>query len=324
MPRTPFASLDHEAVLNAVEAALECRLENICRPHSSYINRVYELQDEHGTFLVAKFFRPGRWTIPALLEELAFVNQCAAQEIPVVAPMMLADGTWLGSYEAIPFVVYPRCGGRLVDEYGSEQWLEIGRLLGRVHQVGAAASSSHRNRLEPVVTTREQADYILAHEVLPETLKTEFSALVEDLITEIQPLFEGIEQIRIHGDCHRANLIYRPGESFYLIDFDDMVSGPPVQDLWMLLPDVPSKCRGELALLLEGYETFRPFDDRSLRLIEPLRAMRFVHYLCWCGRQFVEDGETRIDDSYGTYAYWRRELDELDDQLRLIRAGVEP
>ena len=146
-----------------------------------------------------------------------------------------------------------------------------------------------------------------------------FRTVTDELIAEISPDFEGQEGIRIHGDCHSGNLIYRPGESFYMIDFDDMLVGSPVQDIWMLLPGTPDECRVELALLLEGYEMFRPFDRRTLSLIEPLRAMRFIHYISWCGWQYAEDGETKIDAAFGTYNYWQKELADLNDQLGIIR-----
>ncbi len=319
MQTTPFSPLHPEAVLNCVEQASGRRLLNVCRPHSSYINRVYEVQDESGEFFIVKFFRPGRWSETALLDELQFVSECAEIELPVIRPLALADGSFLGDYQSIRFALYPRCGGRQVDEYNDEQWLELGRLLGRVHTVGAAGTAAGRNRLHPDQTTRMQVDYIIEKDLIPETLISSFTKVSDELIAEISPDFEGLEGIRIHGDCHGGNLIYRPGESFYMIDFDDMLVGSPVQDIWMLLPGTLDQCRVELALLLEGYEMFRPFDRRTLSLIEPLRAMRFIHYISWCGWQYAEDGETRIDAAFGTYNYWQKEIADLDDQLTIIR-----
>ena len=319
MQTGPFATLHPEAVLDCVEQATGKRFLNVCRPHSSYINRVYELQAEDGDYYIVKFFRPGRWSEGMLVEELEFVSECASVDIPVIKPLALKDGSLLGCFKDISFALYPRCGGRLVDEYTEEQWLELGRLLGRVHRVGASRQATKRNRLHPEQTTRVQLHYILEKNLLPQQLQSSFSSLVEETIEEIGPLFETVPGIRIHGDCHSGNLIYRPGESFYIIDFDDMVVGPPVQDLWMLLPGPLDESRYELGLMLEGYEVFQPFDDTSLALIEPLRAMRFIHYISWCGYQFVEDGETRIDDAFGSYTYWQKEIADLEDQLNLIR-----
>lgn len=321
MQTTPFSPLHPEAILNCVEQAAGLQLLNVCRPHSSYINRVYEMQDQSGTFFIVKFFRPGRWSEAALYDELQFVQDCADLEIPVIAPLPLADGSLLGELEGIRFVLYPRCGGRLVDEYNDEQWLELGRLLGRVHTVGATRTAKERNRLHPTETTRSQVDFILKHGLVHDTLISAFSKITDEIIREITPCFDTVDEIRIHGDCHGSNLIYRPGESFFLIDFDDMVVGPPVQDLWMLLPGTLEDSRIELALLLEGYEMFCRFDQRALALIEPLRAMRFIHYISWCGWQFVEDGETRIDASFGSYNYWQKEIADLEDQLGVIRSN---
>jgi len=319
MRKEPFAELNPDAILNCVEAASGRRLLNVCRPHSSYINRVYELQDENGEFVIVKFFRPGRWSASALEDELQFVNDCAEFDIPVVPPFPQSDGAFLGNYKDISFALYPKCGGRLVDEYTDEQWLELGRLLGRVHAAGATRQAYARNKLHPLKTTRSQVDYILEHKLVSDSLIAQFSTITDKIINEITVDFESVENIRIHGDCHSGNLIYRPGESFYIIDFDDMAVGPAVQDIWMLLPGIYEDSRVELSLLLEGYETFRPFDRRTFSLIEPLRVMRYIHYISWCGWQFLEDGETRIDDSFGTFNYWQKEIGDLEDQLQIIK-----
>ncbi len=322
MTETPYARLDPEAILSCIERATGRRLLNVCRPHASYINRVYEVQDEDGNFLVAKFYRPGRWSREALQDEDKFVSDCAAQELPVISPLELVGGSSLSSCGGICFSVYPRCGGRLVDEYSVEQWLELGRLLGRLHAVGALHQAPGRNRLHPEQTSRSQIDYLLANDLIPAQLRSEFIDSANELLELITPLFEGLDFIRLHGDCHSSNLIHRPGESFFIIDFDDMVVGPPVQDLWMLLPNYLEESRSELALLLEGYELFHSFDRSTLTLIEPLRAMRYIHYITWCAKQFVEDGSTRINDDFGSYAYWQQEIADLKDQLVLIRKSL--
>lgn len=322
MNDSPFAELNPDTILTAVEKALGRRLLNVCRPHASYINRVYELQDEAGEFLVAKFYRPGRWSRAALEDELAFVAECAAAELPVISPMTLSDGAYLSSCGDISFAVYPRLGGRLVDEYSDEQWLELGRLLGRLHIVGKSHDAPHRNRLHPAHTTRTQIDHLAANGLIPQDLIREFTTVSNDLLATIEPLFASAEMIRLHGDCHSSNLIYRPDESFFIIDFDDMVVGPPIQDLWMLLPGYFEDSRIEMSLLLEGYETFNTFDRSTLQLIEPLRAMRFIHYISWCAHQFVEDGFTGVNENFGSYSYWRQEIDDLADQVTLIGKSI--
>ena len=177
--------------------------------------------------------------------------------------------------------------------------------------------------MTPDKSTRQHVDYNLHGNFIPPDLENQFERITESLIDEIKPLFENTEKIRIHGDCHFANLIYRPGESFYIIDFDDMAVGPPVQDLWMLLPGYLEDSLVEVDNFLEGYETFRTFDKRTLRLIEPLRAMRYIHYTAWCAHQVAEDGQTGVAPDFGTHEYWQREIGDLADQLERIKAAPD-
>ena len=317
--RQTFQSLGPDLVLGLVEKSLQVPLTNLFRPLNSYINRVYELEQEDGKGLIVKFYRPRRWSTEALAEEHAFLQELAEEEIPVIAPLRLADGTTLGSHGDLRFALFPKRGGRSLDEFDDEQWLQLGRPLGRVHSVGARAPARARSLMSPAASSRQQLAYLLASSVVPVEVKEPLRQAVETVIAEIEPLFDGLRPIRIHGDCHFANIIHRPGESFLLIDFDDMAMGPPVQDLWMLLPGTPEEAVVEIDLLLEGYETFRAFDRRSLRLIEPLRAMRFIHYMAWCAHQVEADGTTRVMEDFGTDGYWRKEIADLHDQLERIR-----
>jgi Ser/Thr protein kinase RdoA (MazF antagonist) len=243
-------------------------------------------------------------------------------EVPVIAPLALRDGGTLGSHKDMHFAVYPKKSGRVFDEYSDDQWLELGRLLGRVHTVGAALHPRDRITMAPDKSTRSQVDYILAGDFIPPDLSGRFTDLAGTFIDEASPMFRDAEMIAIHGDCHISNLIYRPGESFYIIDFDDMAVGPPVQDFWMLLPGYRGDSLVEIDIFLEGYETFRPFDRRTLRLIGPLRAMRFIHYMAWCAHQVAEDGHSRVAPDFGTRDYWLRELGDLADQMERIRAAL--
>jgi Ser/Thr protein kinase RdoA (MazF antagonist) len=319
--RTAFRDLTPDRVIAAVEGALGVRCTNLFRPLNSYINRVYELELEDGGGLVAKFYRPGRWSKEALLDEHDFMLGLVQSEVPVVAPLALRDGGTLGSHEGMYFSVFPKKSGRVFDEYNDDQWLELGRLLGRVHTVGAALHPRDRITMAPDRSTRSQVDYILAGDFLPLEQAGRFRELTDTLIDEISPLFRGTEMICIHGDCHVSNLIYRPGESFFIIDFDDMSVGPPVQDFWMLLPGYRGESLAEIDIFLEGYETFRRFDRRTLHLIGPLRAMRFIHYMAWCAHQVAEDGHSRVAPDFGTRDYWLRELGDLDKQLERIRSA---
>ncbi len=314
-----YHKLTPEKAINLVEDSLGVRCTNLCRPLNSYINRVYELEGEDGSGLVAKFYRPGRWSKYALQDEHDFLLEMAEQEIPVVAPLVLQEGSTLGSHGDMYFAVFPKKGGRSFDEYNDDQWLELGRLLGRVHNVGAKHLPKDRVTMAPEKVTRTQVDYILAGKFIPSDLAQQFKELTASLIEEVSPLFASIEMIRIHGDCHFSNLIYRPDESFFVIDLDDMAVGPPVQDLWMLLPGYVEDSLAEIDIFLEGYEVFRSFDRRTLLLIEPLRAMRYIHYTAWCAHQVAEDGLSRVAPDFGTREYWHQEIRDLGEQLERIR-----
>ncbi len=315
-----FGQLTPEWVLGLVEEGLGVRCNNLFRPLNSYINRVFEVETVDRHRLVIKLYRPGRWSGEAIAEEHRFLGELAAAEIPVVAPLPLLSGTTLGRRDHLHYALFPKCGGRSVDEFTEEQWLQLGRLLGRVHQVGAMAGADRRVTMLPQRATREQLRYLADSPVVPKDLQGVLQKTVLAIIDEITPLFAGAECIRIHGDCHFSNLIHRPGESLFLIDFDDMAMGPAVQDMWMLLPGDLDAAGYELELLLEGYETFRPFPRRSLRLVEPLRAMRFVHYMAWCAHQVAGDGLTRAVEGFGSREYWQREIADLVDQQQRIAA----
>jgi Ser/Thr protein kinase RdoA (MazF antagonist) len=314
-----FHGLTPDVIITLAEKALGVRCTNLCRPLNSYINRVYELEFEDRTGLVIKFYRPGRWSQKGLLDEHSFLLELAAIEIPVIVPLKMVDGSTLGRFGKIWFACFPKCGGRSFDEYSEEQWLELGRLIGRVHAVGAVRLPEERITMAPDRSTRAQVDTLLTSNLIPVEMRQEFKELTDALITEITPLFDHTRMIRIHGDCHFSNLIYLPGKSFYIIDFDDMAVGPPVQDFWMLLPGVKEDSWREINLFLEGYETFMDFDQRSLALIEPLRAMRYIHYIAWCAHQVSEDGESRVAPNFGTREYWQQEMGDLADQLASIK-----
>ena len=319
-----FPELGPDTVLNLVEKALGIPCTNLCRQLNSYINRVFELEAVGGRGLVLKLYRPDRWSKTALQDEHDFLLELDEQEIPVIPPLALQNGKTLGQHNDLYFSVFPRCGGRSYDEFNEDQWLEIGRLLGRSHAIGAVHPSHDRITMSPDQSTKDQIQFILKSDVIPRgDMVSRFSSLCQELVDEITPLFEGINLGRIHGDCHFSNIIYRPGESFFLIDFDDMVMGPAIQDLWMLLPGTPRESLLEIDLFLEGYETFHHFDRQSFRLIEPLRAMRFLHYIAWLTHQFIADGSAPIVSEFGSTEYWLAEIGDLADQLDRIRKNDE-
>ncbi len=313
-----FAALTPDAVMDRAERVSGRRASGICRPLTSYINRVYEVGLEDGGFLIAKFYRPGRWTRAALQDEHDFLRELAADEVPVVAPLADAEGQTLHEEAGIAFALFPRLGGRPCDEPARAEWLQIGRLLGRIHQIGAKRPAPNRLVLDPQHSSRTHLEFLRASGAIPREVESRYLDAAQKLLDRIAPLFAGVATQRLHGDLHRMNLLWRPGEGFHAIDFDDMATGPAIQDLWMLLPDRLPAARPEFELLLEGYDTFAEYDDAQTRLIEPLRAMRYLHYAAWCARQKADGGRGLLTAEWGTADFWRRELADLRRQAQDI------
>lgn len=316
-----FLDLHPESIITLAEDGLGEEFTGICRPLNSYINRVYELESRSGASIIIKFYRPTRWKREALFDEHDFLLELTEAEIPVIAPLRINDSTTLGKFKNINYALFPKKGGRFVCEYSDEQWLELGRLLARTHAVGALKLPRDRVKIHPLAITSSQIAYLEDGAFVPVELATAFFQTARTIIKEIAPLFADTEMIRIHGDCHFSNIIYRPEESFHLIDFDDFAIGPPVHDFWMLLPDHPNRSLHEIDLFMEGYETFRPFDRRSLMLIEPLRAMRYIHFITWCAHQVTDGGQPPTPD-WGSFSYWATESKDLQEQLIRIREGI--
>ena len=317
-----FDTLTPDGVLDAVESVLDARCSSVCRPLNSYINRVYDVALEDGGAVIAKFYRPGRWSDAALQDEHDFVLELEAAEIPVVAPLRSASGGTLHRLNEMRFAVFPRIGGRVCDEPTEGQWRQLGRLLARMHAVGSVRQPRDRIVLTPSGSSRDQVRYILESGCVPAAGRDAYAAATGEVLDLIEPLFADAERIRLHGDLHYQNIIHRPGEAFRLIDFDDMAVGAAVQDLWMLLPGRVQDSRRELDVLLDGYETFRAFDESMLRLVEPQRAMRYIHYAAWCVRQAADGGFARLAPDWGTEAYWTKEVHELQKQRREIEDAL--
>lgn len=316
---TGYSALTPDRLLDGVEETIGRRLVGFAHPLISYINRVYELQEATGERIIAKFYRPGRWSLAALEEEHAFVLACAEAEIPVVPPMILPDGGTLGDVDGIYFAVYPKRRGRDFEACTEEEWQRIGHVIGRLHAVGRQEPAEHRVTLHPSYSTEQNIRDLLEGDYVPASFRTDFGSVAREIADAVTPMFEDVELFRIHGDCHHANILERPDEGLMLIDFDDMATGPAVQDLWMLLPDRADRCRWEINLILEGYEAFQEFDDRTLRLIEPLRAMRMLYFLAWCARQIADVGFSRTFPDWGSDAFWRAQIADLIHELALIR-----
>jgi Ser/Thr protein kinase RdoA (MazF antagonist) len=318
-----FEALTPDFILTAVEKSYGLRLGGVISPFNSYVNRVYGVDDEEGGRFVAKFYRPGRWTAAAIRDEHRFVLQSAAGELPVIPPLPGTDGETLQSAGGFLFTLFPLKGGRTFDPVSGEDWFRIGSLVGRLHRIGADEEAAERIGLLPAGVTARQIETLTGSGLIPPQENREFAAVAEEILREVIPLFEGVPAIRIHGDCHRGNILDRPGEGLMLIDFDDMANGPAVQDLWLLIPGTVEESYAAVEELIEGYNQFRPFDRSTLRLVEPLRFMRMIHYLHWCSLQTADPLFTRNFPDWGSAGFWIKEVEDLrDQQKRITETGI--
>lgn len=305
--------LTHDKILTSVEDSIQTKLSNFILRRNSYINRVFELEkyDPIERFIV-KFYRPGRWTKELILEEHQLLKELSEKEIPVIPAQVINNNT-LFALENINFAVFPKKGGWPLDEFSQNTWEEIGRLMARIHLVGATHKTSQRVTWKPSIATQKHLEVLLQNSFLLPDFKKPFQQIVERFIAKADPLFNGHEFILLHGDCHKGNFIHRPNEGIYIVDFDDMCFGPVAQDIWMLFPDINHGFENELEWFLKGYEVFRGFDHSGLKLIPSLRAMRIIHFAAWLAVQSQEPDFGLLFPEAGTPRYWNELTKELQE-----------
>ena len=316
----PYSELSPERVLDAIEAVGH-RCDGRVLALNSYENRVYQIGIEDGTPVVAKFYRPGRWSDAAIREEHAFAGELAGQEIPVVAPL-LRDGVSLHVHDGFRYAVFPRRGGRWPELGTSDDREWVGRFLGRIHAVGRAARFQERTRLSLEDLGRNARDFVLDGDWMPDYLADKYADLTDTLLDEIEARAEGWRGAtlgRILGDCHRGNILWTD-QGPHFVDLDDCLTGPAIQDLWMLLAGGQQEMRTGLRDLLKGYEQFLPFDRSEIALIEPLRALRMIHYSAWLARRWHDPAFPRAFPWFAEPRYWEEHYRALDDQLAAVIA----
>ncbi|MDC7225091.1 MAG: serine/threonine protein kinase [Spirochaetales bacterium] len=304
-----FYDLTPFVVMEAVENA-GLKPDGSSLQLNSMENRVYDLGLEDGSHVVAKFYRPGRWTREQIEEEHRFLALLDREEIPVCSPREFPGGGTINEAEGIYYALWPRTGGRQVDEFNEEQLKMLGRYLGRIHLAGEQIPFRHRPRLNLKRMVEEPIAIVETTEA-ENSLKERFARLARQTGERYEELSRGIEQISLHGDCHTGNLL-NDENRFFFLDFDDALTGPAVQDIWMLLGGDDYAQR--LELLLEGYETFRPFDRRELKLIEPLRALRMIYYVGWVAKRHEDPAFRHSFPHWGTRDYWEQEIADLEKQ----------
>ncbi|MCL2657076.1 MAG: serine/threonine protein kinase [Betaproteobacteria bacterium] len=314
-PSQPYATLDPNCVLGALES-LGLRPDGRFLALNSYENRVYQIWIEEDAPLVAKFYRPARWSDAAIREEHAFACELAGHEIPVCAPLVL-NGETLHEFGGFRFAVYPRRGGRAPELDDSKVLEWIGRFLGRIHAVGATRLFEYRPALDIASFGEEPREYLLANDFLPPELLTPWRAIVDMALDGVRRAFEragDVRSIRLHGDCHPGNILWSP-DGPHFVDLDDCRSGPAVQDLWMLLSGERDAQQRQLIDVLTGYEDFAKFDPRELHLIEALRTLRLIHYSAWIARRWNDPAFPAAFPWFNTQRYWEERVLELREQV---------
>jgi Ser/Thr protein kinase RdoA (MazF antagonist) len=314
----PYSELSPETVLDAIEA-VGFRCDGRVLALNSYENRVYQIGIEDGVPLVAKFYRPARWTDAAIREEHSFAGELAAQEIPVVAPL-LRDGESLHVHRGFRYAVFPRRGGRWPELGNTDDREWVGRFLGRIHAVGRAARFHERTRLSVDELGRKARDFVLDGDWMPDYLATKYADVTDAILDEVEVRaagWGGAALGRILGDCHRGNILWTD-QGPHFVDLDDCLTGPAVQDLWMLLSGGQQEMRTELRDLLTGYEQFLPFDRGEIALIEPLRALRMIHYSAWLARRWHDPAFPLAFPWFAEPRYWEQQHRALEDQLAAV------
>ena len=312
----PYDRLTPELVIDAVESS--GRLSDLrIFPLNSYENRVYQVGMEEGDPVIVKFYRPERWTEAQIMEEHDFSYELFDAEIPVVPPLK-HDGKTLLDYEGYQFSIYERKGGHAPELDDLDNLLILGRLTGRIHAIGAQREFQHRPVLD-IKSFGENSFELISEHFIPSDLRTAYVSLCEDLIKTIKEKFAlaPITNIRVHGDCHSGNILWR-GESPHFVDLDDSRMAPAIQDLWMFMSGDRQNQTAQISELVEGYNEFFDFDPRQLHLIEALRTLRIIHYSAWLARRWGDPAFPHNFPWFNTARYWSDHILELREQFAMI------
>ncbi len=319
-----FYALTPDAVLAAVEQG-GVATTGLCYAHGSLENRVYEveIEDAAGERVrrVAKFYRPGRWSRAQIGEEHALLARAVAEELPVCAPLAFPDGSTLHEAAGLLFALFPKVGGRAPDDLDDGTLAELGRLIGRLHNVAAGLPLRERPALSPATYGRAALATIMARAPQSPGVAARYAGVVDRLCELAERAWRDVALKTIHADLHRGNLLCG-SRGWVLLDFDDCATGPAAQDLWLLLPGRPSECPREVEALVGGYEQMRDFDRRELGLVELLRGLRYVRYAGWIAARWDDPAFPRAFPQFGTDAYWEGQVADLDEQLRYASTGV--
>lgn len=314
----PYEQLTPDLVLDAIESTgllTDARILAL----NSYENRVYQVGIEGGAPLIAKFYRPERWSDVQIREEHEFTQALKDLEISVVPPLADEQGQTLRAFKGFRFALYPRQGGHAPNLDDFDALLSLGRTLGRIHALGQARAFSHRPALDIQTFGHDSYQFLLTNDFIPASLRESYRTLGADLLARCEALFARVDyqSIRLHGDCHPGNILWRE-EVPHFVDFDDARMGPAIQDLWMLMSGERDQQTAQLGEILEGYREFCDFDLAELQLIEALRSLRIMHYSAWLARRWSDPAFPRHFPWFNTERYWGEHILELREQLAAL------
>ncbi len=318
MSKHPYEKLTPDLVIRAVESLgyePDARIFGL----NSYENRVYQVGISNESFLIVKFYRPGRWTTDQILEEHQFSQELSDLEIPVISPVIL-DEKSIFEFEGFQLAVFPMFFGRPLELDTHENLLVMGRFIGRIHSVGAEASFLDRLEINVDRFAVQSREFLLSNDFIPPDLIAAYETLSQDLIFRIESCFSGhgsIKKLRIHGDCHSGNVLWKDNAPNF-VDFDDTMNGPAIQDLWMMLSGSRDQRQAQLIELLEGYNEFYRFPTSELSLIESLRTLRIMNYSAWLARRWDDPAFPRNFPWFNSVRYWSEHILQLREQLSAL------
>ena len=314
----PYRNLTPERILDAVETC-GYRCDGRLFALNSYENRVYQVWLEDGAALVAKFYRPARWSDDAIREEHRFALELAEREIPVVAPLAV-DGRTMHEHAGFRFALYPRRGGRSPELEDLETLRRLGRFIGRIHAVGAAAVFRHRPALDVDSFGVEPSQFVRDSGFVPDDLIETYCSVVDDVLVRVTRCYEragAVRAIRLHGDCHAGNILWTD-DGPHFVDLDDARMGPAVQDLWMSLTGDRAGMEAQFAALAAGYREFMDFNAAELWLIEALRTLRIIHHAGWLARRWDDPAFPVSFPYFNTQRYWQDHILALREQAAVL------
>ena len=313
----PYDQLTPDFVLDAIES-IGLETDSRILSLNSYENRVYQVGIEESSPIIAKFYRPFRWSKEAILEEHQFTQSLLAQEISVISPLEI-NGSTLHEYQGFFFTVFPRQGGHAPEVDCPDTLFRIGRNIGRIHQTSASTLFEHRKSLSVEEWASESQHYLLKENFIPSSLIPAYETLSKDIIKKITTIWNSIhiKPIRLHGDCHLGNILWRD-DTAHFVDFDDCMNGPAIQDIWLLLSGDRYQQTQQLIEIIEGYEEFCEFDPKEIKLIESLRTLRMMYYSAWLARRWSDPAFPMFFPWFNTERYWSDHILELREQLAIL------